>query len=159
MRRLLRAVLAAALAGASLDALAAPVEEVIDEIAVEAHDATARIRLHLTTPVRYLGHQPAEFGENVRVVLQAMAPENLGGSFVPEEVKRSPKDARVAPFTVRVSLDPACDPTPNPICIAIRFERATHFRIRLGRDRRSLLLELPVAASTDDSPPAPGAKP
>jgi len=152
VRRVLRVILVAAIAGVSLDAPAAP-DEVIDEIAVDARDATVLVRVRLTTPVRYLGHYPLEHGENVRVVLQAMAPETLGGSPIPEEVKRSPKDARVPPFTVRVSLDPACDPAPNPICIAIRFERDTRYRIRLGEDRRSLLLELPLAPSTEDSSP------
>ncbi len=159
MRRALRLFVVASLAGAPLGALAAPADELIEEIAVEVHDSTAQVRLRLTTPVRYLWHYPAGQGENVRVVLQAMAPETLGSSTVPEEVKRSPRDARVPPFTVRVSLDPACDPAPNPICIAIRFERVTHYRIRLGRDRRSLLLELPLAASNHDSPPPPRAKP
>lgn len=121
---------------------AAPVfATVIDEIAVERHDSAVRVRLRLTGPVHFLRYYSSEQGRIVHVQLQALAPENFGEGSFPDEVKRGPNSAVVPRFTARVSLDPRCDPAPHPVCITIRFERATRAEVRLGEDSRSLLLD------------------
>jgi len=140
MHRFLRGVLAAVPIVVSLHApptLAA----VIDDIAIERHDSAARVRLRLTSPVHFLRYYSSEQGRIVHVQLQALAPENFGDSVFPEEVKRSPESPLFPRFTVRVSLDPRCDPAPHPVCITIRFKRPTRAGVRLGDDRRSLLLD------------------
>jgi len=137
----LRTVLAASLIAVplcSLPALAA----VIDDIAIEQHDPAPRARLRLTSPVHFLRYFSSEQGRIVYVQLQALAPENFGDTVFPDEVKRSPESPLFPRFTVRASLDPRCDPAPNPVCMTIEFERATRARVRLGEDRRSLLLDL-----------------
>lgn len=117
--------------------------EVLDDIVVEQSDATATIRLRLIGPVHYVRHAPAGPGEILVVYLEALAPETFAGRLGPDEVKRSPKGAPVPPFTVRVTFGPECSPAANPVCLTIRFERPVRYRVRLGEDRRSVLLELP----------------
>jgi hypothetical protein len=141
MNRILAPVLALVSAAASLHAPAAPAA-VIDDIAFEQQDSASRVRLRLTSPVQLIRYYSSEQGRIVYVQMQAFAPENFGAGPFPDEVKRSPENLLVPRFTVRVSLDPRCDPAPNPICMTIQFERATRARVRLGEDRRSLLLDL-----------------
>jgi hypothetical protein len=117
---------------------------VIDDIAIERHDSTARVRLRLTGPVHYIRYYASTNGELVNVQLQALAPLAPGEGPFPDEVKRFPGDGSIPPFTVRVSLDPRCEPVPNPVCILIQYERPVRSRVRLGEDRRSLLLDFPT---------------
>lgn len=141
MNRFLGPILALALVASSL--LAPPTHAaVIDDIAFERQDSASRVRLRLTSPVQLIRYYSSEQGRIVYVQLQAFAPENFGAGPFPDEVKRSPENLLVPRFTVRVSLDPRCDPAPNPVCMVIQFERATRARVRLGEDRRSLLLDL-----------------
>ena len=158
MHCILRAALVAIFAGASLFAPAV-LAEAIDDITIERHDAGATIRLRLTGPVHYLRHAPAERGELVVVYLEALMPEAFGEISPIEEVKRAPKDALVPPFTVRVTVGRACSTAANPVCIAIRFERPVRYRIRLGEDRRTVVLDLPLESDTDQRPANAGEKP
>ena len=135
----------ALLAAAALAAaLAAPHvrSEAIDAIAIEPREAGPAIRLRLAGPVRYLRHFPAERGEIVVVMLEALAPEAFGAAPPVEEVKRSRGAVDVPAFTARVSRDPACSSAARPLCIILAFEAPVRYRIRLGADRRSLLVEL-----------------
>lgn len=116
--------------------------EVIDDVAIESRDASPTIRLRLTGPVRYLRHFPADQGEIVVVMLEALAPEAFGPVPPAEEVRRSRAAGRVPAFTARVSRDPACAAAARPLCIILAFEAPVRYRIRLGRDRRSVLVEL-----------------
>lgn len=116
--------------------------EVIDDVATEGRDTSPTIRLRLTGPVRYLRHFPAEQGEIVVVMLEALAPEAFGPVPPVEEVRRSRAAGRVPAFTARVSRDPACAAAARPLCIILAFETPVRYRIRLGRDRRSVLVEL-----------------
>jgi len=141
MRDIARAGLAALFASTLLQAPPA-LAAVIDDIAIERHDPAPRARLRLTSPVHFLRYYSSEQGRIVYVQLQALAPENFGDTVFPDEVKRSPESPLFPRFTVRVSLDPRCDPAPNPVCMTIQFERATRARVRLGEDRRSLLLDI-----------------
>ena len=152
MNRFLGPVLALVPVVASLHApptLAA----VIDDIAFEQQDSASRVRLRLTSPVQLIRYYSSEHGRIVYVQMQAFAPENFGAGPFPDEVKRSPENLLVPRFTVRVSLDPRCDPAPNPVCMIIQFERPTRAQVRLGEDRRSLLLDL-ESAGEGDSPAA-----
>lgn len=117
--------------------------EVIDGIAIEQRDAGAKIRLRLTVPVRYVRHSPQERGQLVVVVLEALAAEPLGPISPIEEVKRTRETGRVPRFTVRVSMDPTCNPaTSRPLCLVLRFERPVRYRIGLGPDSRSIVVDL-----------------
>jgi hypothetical protein len=127
---------------------------VIDEIAVERGDATPRVRVRLTGPVHYLRDFASKNGELVNLRLEALAPLAPGMPVFPDEVKYFPGDGAVPPFTVRVSLDPRCDPVPNPVCIQIQYERPVRSRVRLGEDRRSLLLEFPTTTNEKKRSPS-----
>jgi hypothetical protein len=127
--------------------------EVIDDIAIEQLEAGTRVRLRLTGPVGYIRDYASADGKTVNVYLQTLAPENFSGAPPADEVKQSPRSSPAPRFTVRVSLDPRCDAAPNPVCVVIRFERAVRSRIRLGEDRRSLLLDL-ESKGERDSPTA-----
>ena len=116
--------------------------EVIDDIAIDSRGETPKIKLRLTGPVRYLRHFPAEQGEIVVVMLEALAPEAFGPVPPAEEVRRNRAVAGVPAFSARVSRDPACSSTVRPLCIILAFEAPVRYRIRLGRDRRSVLVEL-----------------
>jgi hypothetical protein len=133
--------------------------EVIDDIAIERHDSMARVRLRLTGPVHYVRHTISAGGQIANIHLQALAPEPFDGKPVADEVKHSRESASVPGFTVRVRLDPRCDPAPNPICIVVRFERAIRYEIRLGEDRRSLLLDFPLVSKGEGGPPTAREKP
>jgi hypothetical protein len=148
------ALLAAAVLLQSAPALAA----VIDEIAVERHGSTPRVRLRLTGPVHYIRDYASRNGELVNVQLQALAPLAPGEGVFPDEVKQSRGDALIPPFTVRVSLDPRCEPVPSPVCILIQFERPVRCRVRLGDDRRSLLLDFPAIPDEKKRSPSPDKK-
>ncbi len=134
------------------------IAEVIDDIAIERHGLEAKVRLRLTGPVHYLRDYSSASGDSVNVYLQALAPENFGDRSGPDEVKRSPESALVPRFTVRVTLDPRCGPAPQPVCIVIRFDRAVRHQIRLGEDRRSLLLDLPLVSDGEGGQPTAGEK-
>lgn len=155
-RRLPRAVFALILVAASLRSPPAPAA-VIDDIAIERSDPAPRVRLRLTSPVHFLRYYSSEQGRIVYVQLQALAPENFGTVPFPDEVKRSPDSALFPRFTVRVSLDPRCDPSPHAVCMTFQFERATRALVRLGEDRRSLLLE--VDSEGEGGSPAARKKP
>ncbi|HUL93336.1 MAG TPA: hypothetical protein VLV56_13410 [Burkholderiales bacterium] len=146
MHRFLRAALAAVpvILCHTPQALA----EVIDEIALERLDSAARVRLRFTGPVHYLRQSVSADGGVANVYLQALDPEAFGVPSPIDEVRHSPGNAAVPPFTVRVRLDPRCDPAPNPVCIFIRFERAARYTVRLGEDRRSLLLDFASEAGS-----------
>jgi hypothetical protein len=116
--------------------------EVIDEIAVVHRDSIASIELRLTGPVRYLRHYPAELGEAVVVILEAPTPETFDVTSPLDEVKRGPKNSGAPRFTVRVSLKRACSPAPNPVCLTLAFERPVRYRVRLGEDRRVVVVDL-----------------
>ena len=60
-------------------------------------------------------------------------------------------------LTSRTRLKP--EPAPNPICIVVRFERAVRYGIRLGEDRRSLLLDFPPKSEGEGGPPTAREKP
>ena len=140
MHRITHAAFGAIFACASLVSPSA-LATVIDEMVIERHDSTERVRLRLTGPVHYIRDYVSTKGEIVNVYLQALAPLAPGEGPFPDEVKYSPGHARIPPFTVRVSLDPRCEPVPNPVCVLIQFERPVRCRVRLGEDRRSLLLD------------------
>lgn len=127
---------------------------VIDEITLERRDVP-RVTLRLTGPVHYIRDYASANGELVNVQLQALAPLAPGEGVFPDEVKAFKRDAAVPPFTVRVSLDPKCEPVPNPICVLIQFERPVRCRVRLGEDRRSLLLDFPAIADEKKRSPSP----
>lgn len=150
MHRILPVVLAAIPIAALLHAPSAPAE-VIDDIAVEQRASGPRVRLRLTGPVHYIRDYASPDGETINVTLQALAPENFARAPSFDEVRLSPKNASVPRFAVRVSLDPRCDPAPNPVCVLIRFERPVRCRIQLGEDRRSLLLRF--ASKGEGGPP------
>ena len=139
MHRLLRAALAAVPVAAGLHAPQA-LAEVIDEIAFDRIGSEVRVRVRFTGPVHYLRQAVSADGGAANVYLQALEPEAFGVPSPIDEVKHSPGNAAVPPFSVRVRLDPRCDAAPNPVCIFIQFERAARYRIRLGEDRRSLLI-------------------
>jgi hypothetical protein len=127
---------------------------IIDEIGVERVDAGARVRVRLTGPVHYIRDYASSNGELVNVQLEALAPLAPGGAPFPDEVKRFPGDGSIPPFTVRISLDPRCEPVPNPVCILIQYERPVRSRVRLGEDRRSLLLDFPTTNDEKTRPPS-----
>jgi hypothetical protein len=140
MKPLVRRLMAGLAAGL---VLARPAQaEVIDEIAIVRHDGIASIELRLTGPVRYLRHYPAERGEAVVVILEAPTPGTFGASPAIDEVKRSPKSGAVPGFTARVSLNQACSPALNPVCITLGFERPVRFRVHPGKDRRVVVIDL-----------------
>ena len=154
MHRIPHAALVAIFACASL-APPAALATVIDEIVIERHDSTEWVRLRLTGPVHYIRDYVSPKGEIVNVYLQALAPLAPGEGPFPDEVKYSPGDALIPSFTARVSLDPRCEPVPNPVCVLIQFERPVRCRVRLGEDRRSLLLDFPT--TTDEKRRSPSA--
>jgi hypothetical protein len=156
MHDTLRKVLAALPLAVALHAPPA-FAEVIDAIAVDRRESGTRVRLRLTSPVHYVRDYVSADGKTVNVYLQALVPENFVGGPVFDEVKQSPRGELAPRFEVRVSLDPRCDPAPNPVCIVIRFERAVRSRIRLDEDRRSLLLDL--ESGGEGNPPAVREKP
>ena len=140
MRALLQRLAALLFAGLIYAAPAAA--EVIDAITLEPREGHTWIGLHLTGPVRYLRHVPVERGEIVVVMLEALAPEAFDPRPQVEEVRRGPASKLAPRFTARVSFDPACSPSARPLCITLRFERPVRYRVRLGPDRRSVLVEL-----------------
>lgn len=154
MPRLLSAALATVLLAAAWPRALA---EVIDEIAVERLDSAMRVRVRFTGRVHYLRQAVSRDGAVANVYLQALDREALAGPSAIEEVKHWPGSEAVPPFTVRVRLDPGCDPAPNPVCIFFQFERAARYRIRLGEDRRSLWLDF--ASAEEGRSPSPGKKP
>ena len=142
MKSATRGLLAALLGCALLGAWPAAAE-VVDRIAIEQRDAGAKIHLLLTVPVRYVRHSPPERGELVVVVLEALPFEGVAPISPIEEVKRGRGNERVPPFTVRVSMDPTCSPaTPRPVCLVLRFERPVRYRIGLGPDSRSIVVDV-----------------
>jgi hypothetical protein len=143
-----RVALAGLAVATALHAPAAPAE-VIDDMAFEPLAAGTRVRLRLTGPVGFLRDYTSADGKTINVYLQALTPESFAGGHSADEVKRSPRRWPGPRFTVRVNLDPHCDPAPNPICVVIEFERTVRSRTRLGEDRRSLLLDLEPEGKKD----------
>ena len=142
MRKITPGLIAALLFFALLGAQPA-FAEVIDDIAIEQRDAGDKIRLRLTVPVRYVRHSPPERGQLVVVVLEALAAEPLGPISPIEEVKRTRETGRVPRFTVRVSVDPACNPaSTRPLCLVLRFERPVRYRVGLGPDSRGIVVDI-----------------
>jgi hypothetical protein len=148
-RGLRATLLVAALLGAP-----SAVAAVIDEIAVERGDTAPRVRVRLTGPVHYIRDYASSNGELVNVQLQALAPLAPGEAPFPDEVKRFPGDGSIPPFTVRISLDPRCEPVPNPVCVLIQYERPVRSRVRLGEDRRSLLLDFQTTSDEKKRSPS-----
>jgi hypothetical protein len=156
MHSILRKVLAVLPVAASLHAPPA-LAEVIDDITIGRHKSGTQVRLRFTGPMHYIRDYAPADGRTVNVYLQTLAPENFSGSLPADEVKQSPQGSAAPRFTVRVSLDPRCDAAPNPVCIVIRFERPVRCQVRLGEDRRSLLLDLEPGRKGD--PPTAKDKP
>jgi len=139
MHRLLRAALAAI--PLALCHVPQAIAEVIDEIAIERSDSGVQLRLRFTGPVHYLRQAVSANGVVANVYLKALDPQAFGAVPPIDEVKRFPGDASVPPAEVRVRRDPRCDPTANPVCILIRFEHTARYKVRLGEDRRSLVVD------------------
>ena len=153
MRRILYAAVSASFALADLVPASARAA-VIDEIAVERGDAGPRIRVRLTGPVHYIRDYASKNGELVNVQLEALAPLAPGQAPFPDEVKFFRGEGSIPAFTVRISLDPRCEPVPNPVCVLIQYERPVRSRVRLGEDRRSLLLDFPTIPDEKKRPPS-----
>jgi len=150
-------LLSAALTAMSLTAVwQQALAEVIDDITVERLDSAMRVRVLFTGRVHYLRQAVSGDGRVASVYLQALDRVALGGPPAIDEVKHWPGSEAVPPFTVRVRLDPGCDPAPNPVCIFFRFERAARYRIRLGEDGRSLWLDF--ASEEEGRSPSSGKK-
>jgi len=115
--------------------------EVIDDITLERLGSIDRIRLRFKGPVHYLRQARSSAGLVVNVYLQALDPEAFGPPTTIDEVKYSPMYAGFPPFKVRVRLDPACSPAPNPVCLVIQFQRSARYTVQPGGDRRSLLID------------------
>jgi hypothetical protein len=133
--------------------------EVIDDIAIERRESGTQVRLRLTGPVHYIRDYVSPDGETANVYLEALSPEKFSSASLVDEVKQSPRNSPAPRFEVRVILDPRCDAAPNPVCIVIRFERPVRCRIRLGEDRRSLLLDLSLASDGEKRLPPAREKP
>ena len=144
----------AAFVVAALLRTASAAAAVIDEIAVERGDPAPRVRVRLTAPVHYIRDYASSNGELVNVQLEALAPLAPGEALFPDEVKSFRGSGSIPPFTVRISLDPRCEPVPSPVCVLIQYERPVRSRVRLGEDRRSLLIDFPSTADEKTRPPS-----
>ncbi len=137
--RVAQRLLAVCLAAAAALASAA---EVIDDLAYERGDAGPVLRIRLAAPVNYVRHYPAESGRILVVVLDAADPDALGDAPPVDEVRRVRPGEGAPSVEVRVTRGERCGASAHPLCLALSFGRPVRYRLRLGEDHRSVVIEV-----------------
>lgn len=142
---------------ASVNAFAA----VIDTIEIARVGDQAEITVRFTTEIQYTRHTPGDQGKFLRIFFRVTKP-GFSESEVMQEVRRSPKNDLILPFTV------AYPELVNGMLIT--FAKTTQYIVRAGEDNRSVVIMVPLpedkkapsAARKDNAPataPAVDAKP
>ncbi|PKO39522.1 MAG: hypothetical protein CVU33_04710 [Betaproteobacteria bacterium HGW-Betaproteobacteria-6] len=131
---------------ASANAFAA----IIENIDVARVGDQAEVTIHFTTEIQYTRHTPGDEGKFLRVFFRLTKP-GVSESELMQEVRRSPKNDLLPPFTV------AYPELVNGMLIT--FAKPTKFIVRAGDDSRSIVVMVPVQplpAKDRDVPPAKG---
>jgi hypothetical protein len=116
---------------ASANAFAA----VIETIDVSRVGDQAEVTIRFTTEIQYTRHTPGEEGKFLRVFFRITKP-GFSESELMQEVRRSPKNDLVPPFTV------AYPELVNGMLIT--FAKPTKYIVRAGDDSRSIVIMVPA---------------
>lgn len=131
--------------------------ELLEGIDISTTAETVQVTLRFTAPMAYIRHHPPAKGEVLQVTLEALGSVNIDG-LRREQSRRLPPDKALPAFSVSVHPDPGCASPPRAVCLMIQFDQPVAYRLRMGPDRRHLILALPradgnaVSPSTDRKP-------
>jgi len=119
----------------SLLASASAFAAIIDVIDVVRVGDQAEISIRFTTEVQYTRHTPEDEGKFLRIFFRVTKP-GFSESEVMQEVRRSPKNDLIPPFTV------AYPELVNGMLVT--FAKTTPYVVRAGDDSRSIVIMVPL---------------
>jgi tetratricopeptide (TPR) repeat protein len=156
----LRGLLRAALAACVLFGAATARAEVLDDVELRADGNDAVVRISFGVRVQYMGHAPLDRADLVEISFLLVS--NNAQQTTVEEFRRLPA---VGTFPA-VSINYPVQLVSSTKRIKVQFARSVRFRVRPGRDNRSLEIVIPGgaaemarAAPAAAPPPAPAPKP
>lgn len=135
MHRLLDAmhigrILSLAIAGLALSAQA----QVIDRVDVQRVGNEAEVTIRFVTPVQYLRHSPPGTGNALNIYFQLQRDDTTP---VSPETKTVPRGELASGMSIHY-------PEPDSSML-VNFPESTSYRVRQGRDNRSIIIQLPAA--------------
>jgi hypothetical protein len=125
--------------------------QLLDYIEANSDQGVTEYRLQFSIPIFYIKHFPPEQGKRVKIFLQATGPgaaEQL--DYV--DYLSVPTPANAPPMKVGYTTVRDCFAATNPICLDIEFSKPVRYRIRPGKDGRSLLLTVLPGTEPADKP-------
>jgi len=114
----------------SAPALAQPLDEVTLEYQTDGIVAT----IHMTEPVRYLRHFPADGGTTLEIFYERVPGAATQEKWLDNETRKSPPSGLIPAFTV-TTRDQATAPK-----LVVEFAREAKYSVAMGKDQRSLLI-------------------
>lgn len=114
---------------------------IIDSIDVVRVGNQAEVTIRFATEIQYLRHVPDDEGKFLRIFFRVTKP-GFSESEIMQEVRRSPKNDVISPFTV------AYPELVNGMLIT--FSRKTRYAVRAGEDSRSVVIMVPAEFSSKE---------
>lgn len=108
---------------------------VIDTVEIARVGDQAEVTIRFTTEIQYTRHTPGDRGKFLRIFFRVTKP-GFSESEVMQEVRRSPKNDLIPPFTV------AYPELVNGMLIT--FAKTTQYIVRAGEDNRSVVIMVPL---------------
>jgi len=119
----------------SLLASANAFANIIDVIDVARVGDQAEVTIRFSTEIQYTRHTPDDEGKFLRIFFRVAKP-GFSESEVMQEIRRSPKNDLIPPFTVAY---------PELINgMLVTFAKTTQFVVRAGDDSRSIVIMVPL---------------
>jgi hypothetical protein len=119
------------------------VRDVLDRVDVERREGSVEVHIHFRFPVNYVRHFPFESGDTLLIHVSPTIFERREDDSPHREALRPPDDPEV-PLT-DIVYDERTLWSPY---LMLHFSRRVDFRVRQGRDFRSIVVELRKSPST-----------
>ena len=126
-------------------------DPLLDEVGARIEGSTAKVRIRFTARVRYLRHFPLDHGELVNIFFRVITVDGAEIS-TRTEVRRVRATTTLPGFTVTYMPPPSRDLVRDPASVLIQFDRPVSYRVREGKENRSLYLTIPITPAAARDP-------
>jgi tetratricopeptide (TPR) repeat protein len=119
--------------------------EMIDRVDIQQAGKDAEITIRFTSPIQYQRHAPKDGGNLLQIMFQAPGVQLAPDARINPEVQKQSAPGLLLPIIVSY-------PDPNG-ALTVRFSKKTTWRVRIGRDQRSISVLVPIDAAPKGSEP------
>jgi hypothetical protein len=116
---------------------------ILDDVDTSVEGDWARIRIRFSLPVNYLRHSPQERGQLLQIFFNIAFLQAQNVSL--QEEVRNVRATPVIPGTI-ITYEPPLSHNlqREPSSLKVQFDRVVNYDVRMGDDRRSLIIYLPI---------------